>query len=55
MAVLPLDWLGVLRVLDAGPTLNYPELLEHPVLADRDVIICDLAHGWRGWRRHSGT
>jgi SAM-dependent methyltransferase len=40
------------RVLDAGSTLNYPELLEHPVLADRDVIICDLAHGWRGRRRH---
>jgi SAM-dependent methyltransferase len=35
------------RVVDAGSTLNYPELLAHPRLAGRRVIVYDLRHGWR--------
>lgn len=38
------------RVLDAGSTLNYPALLDHPALKDRQVIVYNLAHDWVGAR-----
>jgi SAM-dependent methyltransferase len=34
------------RILDAGSTLNHPALLELRVLAERHVVVCDLAHHW---------
>jgi SAM-dependent methyltransferase len=39
------DW-GV-RVVDAGSTLNYPDLLAHPRLRDRAVVVYNLQQGWR--------
>jgi SAM-dependent methyltransferase len=36
------------RVVDAGSTLNYPELLGHTALAGRRITILNLAHDWTG-------
>jgi SAM-dependent methyltransferase len=36
------------RIIDAGSTLNYPELLTHDSLAGRRVTIVNLAHDWVG-------
>lgn len=40
------------RVLDAGSTLNYPNLLAHPRLHSRTVVICNLVHDYRAPNRN---
>jgi SAM-dependent methyltransferase len=41
------------RVLDAGSTLNYPNMLRHPRLASHTVIICNLVHDYRAPNRNA--
>jgi SAM-dependent methyltransferase len=40
------------RVLDAGSTLNFPEILSTSYLRDREVIVYNLKHGWMASDRH---
>jgi SAM-dependent methyltransferase len=37
-------------ILDAGSTLNHPTLLGLPVLAEKHLVVCNLAHDWIGAR-----
>jgi SAM-dependent methyltransferase len=43
------DW-GA-RMVDAGSTLNYPDLLAHPRLRDRALVVYNLQQGWRATER----